>query len=135
MVMESLHLFLLHQTKVGNLRWNFTSVITWVILSCVFSRNSREQEHGTLVFVGTSTINLNVSMVVRPISWCRNRLLVRKLKGLNTTYNLVHVTTYACRVVKGEHQLVLRVDNEDCADGQWQGLLITCSRINHSIHG
>lgn len=63
-----------------------------------------------------------------------DRLFIGKLQGFDASKNLVHVATDACRIVQTQHELVLRVDDEDSANGQRQILLILVSGIDHAVH-
>lgn len=45
----------------------------------------------------------------------------------------VHVASDTSGVVERQHELVLRIDDEDGADGERKLLLIAAARINHAI--
>ena len=54
-------------------------------------------------------------MIVGPVGWCRDGLLVAELQGLDTAYDLRHVASHACWVVETQHEFVIGVDDKDAS--------------------
>ena len=90
----SLDIILLDQTEIRDLGRNITRMIAWVGFIGFFFGNSREQKDGTFKVTRATAIGHdNVGMVVGPIGRRRNGFLVGQLQRLDTTHNLVHVST------------------------------------------
>lgn len=97
----------------------------------------RKQEDASLKLGGSRPIrHENIGVIVRPIGRSGNTLFVAELKGLDASYDFVHVASHACGVVETEHEFVLWVDDEHGTDGERQGLLVGCAGIDHAVsHG
>ena len=91
----------------------------------VLLRDGGEQEDGAL--------HADAVVVVRPVRRRGDGLLVGELQGLHAAQDLVHVAADAGRVVHHQHQLVLRVDDEDGADGERQALCVRVPGVDHAV--
>lgn len=128
------HIFFLDQAKVVDIRRNRARMITRIMLLCFLLTHGREQKDRTFELSAPAPIrHRDVGVIVWPVRWSSNTLLIAQLKGLYTTHNLIHIPTHTGWVIKTKHKLVLRVDNEDSADCKWKLLLIQIARIDHAI--
>ena len=65
-------------------------------------------------------------VAVLPIAWCRHRIAVRQLQGIDDAQDFIEIAARTERIREDQPYFLVRVDDEDGAHGGRDGLFRVC---------